>query len=83
MPNDYRVVAGQDFLDEEAHNPLAFDDIQCIGCAAQLAEECRECFREAQKGGAVLGLISDRLQVRAQCLFSLPQRRHSVAQLLE
>ena len=83
MPDDDRVVADEDVLDDETHDSLALDDVKRVGGAAQTTEERREGFCKAQERGAIGGLVSDRLQLGAQRLLALPQRRHALAQLLE
>ncbi len=35
MPDDDRVVANEDVLDDEAHDSLALQDVKCVGGAAQ------------------------------------------------
>ena len=83
MPDDDRVVANEDVLDDEAHDSLALQDVKCVGGAAQAAEERRQRLGKAQERGAIVGLVSDRLQFGAQRLFAVTQRRHTLAQLLK
>src|ERR1039457_5670930 len=71
------VVADQNFLDDEAHDSLALEDVKRVGGAAQSCEERRESLCQAQEHGAVIGLVSDGLQLGAQCVLALAQRRHS------
>jgi len=47
MPDDDRVLADQDFFDDEAHDALAFEDIEGVGGAVQSREERREGFCQA------------------------------------
>ena len=77
------VVADQDVLDDETHDSLALDDIKRVGGTAQSGEERRESLGQAQEHGAVVSLVGDRLQLGAQRLLPVTQRRHSLAQLLE
>ena len=74
MPDDDRVVANEDVLDDEAHDSLALIDVKRVGGAAQTTEECRESLGKAKERGAIGSLVSDRLQLGAQRLFALPQR---------
>ena len=83
MPDDDTVLTNEDVLDDETHDSLAFDDVKRVGGAAQPAEERREGFCKAQERGAISDAVSDRLQLGAQRLFTLPQRRHAFPQLLE
>ena len=83
MPDDDRVVANEDVLDDEAHDSLAFQDVKCVGGATQAAEERRQSLGKAQERGAIGGLVSDCLQLGTQRLFALAQRRHTLAQLLK
>ena len=39
MPDDDRVIADEDVLDDQAHDSLALDDVKRVGGAAQTAEE--------------------------------------------
>ena len=79
MPDDDRVVANEDVLDDETHDSLALDDLKRVGGAAQTAEERGERLGQAQERDAIGRLISDRLQLGAQRLFALPQRWHTLA----
>jgi retron-type reverse transcriptase len=47
MPDDDRVVADEDVLDDEAHDPLSLNDVKRIGGAAQTTEERRERLGKA------------------------------------
>ena len=47
MPDDDRVVANEDVLDDEAHDSLALNDVKRVGGAAQTAEERRESLGKA------------------------------------
>jgi hypothetical protein len=59
------VVAYKDLLDDKPHDPLALHDVKRIGGAAQSTKERREGLCQAQEGGAIASLISDRLQLGA------------------
>ena len=83
MPDDDRVVANEDVLDDEAHDSLAPHDVKRVSGAAQTAEERLESLGKAQERGAIGGLVSDCLQFSAQRLFALPQGRHTLAQLIK
>lgn len=83
MADNDGVVADQNLLDDEAHDSLALDDVKRIGGAAQSCEERRKGLCQAQEHGAVVGLVGDRLQLGAQCVLPLAQRRHALTQLLE
>jgi hypothetical protein len=61
VSDDDAVVAYQNLLDDQTHDPLALHDVKRIGGAAQSAQEGREGLCQAQEGGAIAGLISDRL----------------------
>src|SRR5437867_13337545 len=50
------VIAYKHLLDDEAHDALPLDDVQSVGCHAQPRQERRECLREAQVRGSLLGL---------------------------
>ena len=79
MPDDDRVVADEDFLDDEAHDSLPLDDVKRVGGAAQTTEERRERLSKAQERGAIGSLVGDGLQLGAQRLLALPQQRHALA----
>lgn len=49
----------------------------------QAVEKRREGLREAQECGPIIGLVSDCLQLGAERLFALSQRRHTLTQLLD
>jgi hypothetical protein len=65
--------------------PLAagVDAIGAGSGAAHSTQEGREGLCQAQEGGGIAGLISDRWQLGAQRLFALAQRWHSLTQLLQ
>jgi len=79
MPDDDRVVADENVLDDEPDDSLALNDVKRVGGTAQAAEERGERFGQAQKRGAIASLVSDRLQFGAQGLLALPQQRHALA----
>jgi hypothetical protein len=83
VPNDDRVVADQNVLDDESHDALPFRDIESVGGAAQSRQERCESLCQAQEHGAIVSLVGDRLQLGACRLLSVTQRRHSLAQLLQ
>ena len=47
VPDDDRVVADEDVLDDEAYDSLALDDLKRVGGAAQTAQERRESLGKA------------------------------------
>ncbi len=47
MPDQDRVVANEDVLDDEAHDSLALNDLKRVGGAAQTAQERRESLGKA------------------------------------
>ncbi len=83
MANHDRVIADEHLLDEQAHEALPLQDVQRIRRRPQPGKKRRECFREAQIHRPLARLIGDRLQLGAQRLLALTQRRHPLAQLLE
>ncbi len=79
MPDDDRVVADEDVLDDEAHDSLPLEDVERVGGAAQATEEGRERLSKAQERGAIGSLVGDGLQLGAQRLLALAQQRHALA----
>ena len=61
MPDDNRVIADEDILDDQAHDSLALHDVKRVGSAAQTAEKRREGLGQAQEHGAIGSLVCDRL----------------------
>jgi len=41
VPDEDRVVANEDVLDDQTHDALALDDVQGVGGAAQSCEDPR------------------------------------------
>jgi hypothetical protein len=78
-----RVIADEDLLDEQAHEALSLDEVQRVRRHPQPSEKRRERFREARIRRPLSCLIGNRLQLGAQRLLALAQRRHPLAQLLE
>ena len=76
-------LANQDLLDNQADDPLPLLNVEGVGGATQLGEECREGLSETQIDGAIVDLIEDRLQFRLQGVLALPQFRHASPQLVE
>ena len=62
MANDNAFVLDQDLLDNQAHDPLPFLNVEGVGSATQLGEECGEGLSETQIDGAIVDLMEDRLQ---------------------
>src|SRR6266853_1651221 len=83
VTNDDGVVPHQDVFDHEPDDSLALRDIKRLSGTAQACEERRESLRQSQEGCPIVGLFSDRLQFSTKGLFTLAQRRHSFAQLLD
>src|SRR5712692_8346413 len=73
VADDDSVIANEDVFDDEAHDSLALNDVERISSAAQTAEERRESLGKAQERGPIASLVSDRLQLGPQRLFTLPQ----------
>src|SRR6266511_3743267 len=78
-----RVIADEHLLDEQTHEALPFEDVQCVRRHAQPGEKRRERLRELQIHRPLSCLIGDRLQLGAQRLFALTQGRHPLPQLLQ
>src|SRR6266852_1022632 len=83
VANGDGVVSHQDVFDYESYDSLALRDVQRLGSTAQAGEERRESLRQSQEGCPIVGLVSDRLQLSTKHLFTLAQRRHALAQLLD
>ena len=79
MANHERVVADEDLLDEEPHDPLPLHDIERLGRRPQARQKRREGFGETQMRGAVASLFHQRIQLLLQRLFALTQQRHPLA----
>jgi hypothetical protein len=72
VANDNAFVLDQDLLDNQAHDPLSFQNVESSGGATQLGEERRERLCKTKIDGVVIDLIADRLQFRLQGVFALP-----------
>src|SRR5712692_3879702 len=83
VANGDGVVSHQDVFDYESYDSLALRDVQRLGSTAQAGEERRESLRQSREGCPIVGLVSDRLQLSTKHLFTLAQRRHALAQLLD
>jgi hypothetical protein len=83
MANGDGVVSYQDVFHYKPHDSLAFSDTQRISSSVQAVEERREGLRQSKECRPIVGLVSDCLQFRAESLFSLAQRRHTLTQLLD
>ena len=79
MANHDRVVADEDLLDEEPHDPLPFQDVERLGRRPQARQKRREGFSETQMRGAVASLFHQRVQLLSQRLLALTQQRHPLA----
>ena len=65
------IITHKDVFDQQTHDLLAIEDVESMQRSAEPAEECGECFGEAEIGSAVGRLIDDRLQFAARGLFTL------------
>src|SRR5450631_2701609 len=83
VPNEDGVITDQYLLDDEAHDALPLEGVECISGAAQPRQERGERLCQSHEHGAITGLIGDRLQLGAQRFLTIAQRRHALAQLLE
>ena len=71
VSNHNRVVVDEHFLDDESHDSLPLDDVECLGRRAQAREERRQSLRQAQMGRTITGLLDQRAQFLAQRLLAL------------
>jgi hypothetical protein len=71
VANNDIIVADQDLLDDQTHDPLALDYIERMGAFAQSSEERRGRLCQLQELSVIAGLINYRLQLGAQGLFAL------------
>ena len=78
MPDDDRVVADEDLLDDQAHDLLPLNHVERVGGAAQTTEERRKRLGKAQECGAIGSLVGDGLQLAVQRLLALPQQGHAL-----
>jgi len=53
------------------NNSLSFSDVQRFGSTVQASEECREGLGQAQECSPIVNLVSDRLQLYAEHLFTI------------
>jgi hypothetical protein len=83
MANGNGVVPDQDIFDHEPYDALAFSDTKRFRGSAQAGEERCEGLRQTQEGYPIVGLVGDRLQLSTERLFTMAQRRHALAQLLD
>ena len=67
----------------EAYDSLALSDIKRFSSTGQASEECCEGLDQAQECSPIIGLVSDRLQLHTEHLFTLAQRRHALPQLFD
>jgi hypothetical protein len=63
MADSDGVVTDQNLLHHEPHNSLPLNDIERVGSAAQTGKERRESLCQAQESSAIVGLVSDSLQL--------------------
>ena len=63
MANHERVVADEDLLDEEPHDPLPLQDVERLSRRSQARQKRREGFSQAQMRGTIVGLFHQRVQL--------------------
>jgi len=83
VTNGDGVVPHENVFNHEAYDSLAFSDIKRFSSTAQASEECGEGLDQAQECSPIVSLVSDRLQLHAEHLFTLAQRRHARPQLFD
>jgi hypothetical protein len=83
MTNGDSVFPYQNVFHHEPYDSLAFTNTKRFRRTAQASKECREGLGQTQEGRPIVRLVSDCLQLSAECLFTLAQRRHALAQLLD
>jgi hypothetical protein len=81
MSDNDAVVADENVLDDKLHDSLAFDESERIRRAAQAAKERGESLCKPQELLAIAILVSNRLQLRAQLLFTLPERGRALTRM--
>src|SRR6516225_4476199 len=59
VANNDIIVAYQDLLDDQTHDPLALDHVERIGVVAQTSQERRGRLCQVQELSAIVGLIND------------------------
>ena len=75
VTNHERVVACEDLLDEEPHEPLPLHDVERLGRPRQARQKHQEGFGETQMRGTVASLFHPRVQLLSQRLLALTQQR--------
>ena len=83
MTNGDGILADQNVFDQESHDFLAINDTKRFRRTAQARKECCESLCQAQECGAIIGAVSDRLQLSIECLLAMTQCRHTFTQLLK
>ena len=83
MTNGDGILADQNVFNQESHDFLAFHDTKRFRRTAQASKECCESLCQAQECGAIIGAVSDRLQLSTECLLAMTQCRHTFTQLLK
>ena len=83
VTNSDGILADQNVFDQQSHDFLAFHDTKRFRRAAQAGKECCESLCQAQECDAIIGLVSDRLQLSTKYLLALTQCRHAFTQLLK
>jgi len=79
MPNRNAVVADDDFLYEESHDALTFQHVQTLGLSTQTLEEFAQCVSQAQVGGLIGELRTQRFEFGLQARLTLAQLGHAPA----
>ena len=69
------IIPDEDLLDQQPYNLLAIMDVDGLRRRPEPAEKRGERFGETKRGGAVIRLIGDRLQLAADGALALAQRR--------
>ena len=63
MADSDGVVTDQNLLDHEPHNSLPLMTSERVRSVAKTGKERRESLCQAQESGAIVGLVSDSLQL--------------------
>ena len=69
------IIPDEDLLDQQPYNLLAIMDVDGLRRRPEPAEKRGERFGETKRGGAVIRLVGDRLQLAADGALALAQRR--------
>jgi hypothetical protein len=83
VTDDNRIIGDEHLLHDESHDGLPLEHIERVGGRAQSPQKHRERFGQAQRPRPFPRLVRDRLPFGAQRLFTVPQGRHSLPEVLE